>query len=266
MDIVNKNFYVDYSENTTIHSTSHFHAGYEICFFEKGSRSYAIGQNYYEIIPNTIILIEPYVQHSTKGSVNSSRCVVYFTQDFLKQFFSASIIEEILKSFKKEVVFFDQNDTNVYKLFTKMRSAYAQNDIHFTAILLAEILFSVCRTNSVPKRTSEKLSTPSYIIPLAIGYIAQNINDITNVQTVAEHLNISVSYLSALFKDQIGTPIKQYLIKVRINHAVKQLITTNKSITEIAMECGFNSNTHFSNTFKKHIGTNPADYRKRNHD
>lgn len=266
MDIANKNFYVDYSENTTLHSTSHFHAGYEICFFEMGRRSYAIGQNYHEIVPNTIILIEPYVQHSTKGSSNSSRCVVYFTHDFLKHFFSASVIEEMLKSFKREVVFFEQNDTNVYKLVAKLRTAYAQNDIQFAAVLLAEILFSVSRTNSVPKHTNEKRSTPSYVIPLAISYIGQNINAIPNVQAVADHLNISSSYLSALFKDQIGTPIKQYLIKIRINHAVKQLISTDKSITEIAMECGFNSNTHFCNTFKKHIGTNPADYRKRNHD
>ncbi len=60
------------------------------------------------------------------------------------------------------------------------------------------------------------------------------------------------------------TPI-EYLNYYRIESACEQLLTTDYSITEIALNCGFNDSSYFIKTFKKHRGVTPKQYIKQNH-
>jgi AraC-like DNA-binding protein len=53
-----------------------------------------------------------------------------------------------------------------------------------------------------------------------------------------------------------------YLINIRISEAMKQMKTTRKSLTDIALDMGFYSSQHFSSTFKKLTGYTPGQYRK----
>ena len=55
---------------------------------------------------------------------------------------------------------------------------------------------------------------------------------------------------------------KQYLNKLRINHALEIMKDTTLSITEVAMQCGFSDSTYFSKVFKKYTGKSPLDYYK----
>ncbi|MFK4997541.1 helix-turn-helix domain-containing protein [Bacillus sp. N9] len=54
----------------------------------------------------------------------------------------------------------------------------------------------------------------------------------------------------------------QYLINYRINNAKKLLYNTKLTIKEIAFTCGFNSVSHFTTTFKKHVNVSPNKFRE----
>lgn len=69
---------------------------------------------------------------------------------------------------------------------------------------------------------------------------------------------MSYSYFSRSFKRITGTTFKDYLNHVRINHAEKSLLSSEKTITEISAECGFNNVSYFISIYKKIKGVTPS--------
>ena len=83
-----------------------------------------------------------------------------------------------------------------------------------------------------------------------------------SLEYVADKFNLSRSYLSKKFKTATGFGFKEYIINVRIQNACNLLLETNKSITDIAFECGFNDSNYFGDAFRKAKGISPHKYRK----
>lgn len=78
---------------------------------------------------------------------------------------------------------------------------------------------------------------------------------------VAEELNISLFYLSKLFRRHTGISFTEYLTQVRMDHAKKLLEDSAWSVKEVAYATGFNSQSYFSKIFKKYTGKSPSEYR-----
>jgi AraC family transcriptional regulator len=72
---------------------------------------------------------------------------------------------------------------------------------------------------------------------------------------------MSQFHFSHLFKQSIGTSPHQYLIQQRIERAKQLLKQTDRSIIDIALECGFNSHSHLSKQFRQLAGMTPRAYR-----
>ncbi len=91
--------------------------------------------------------------------------------------------------------------------------------------------------------------------------------DLEHPWTVEEMATI-VGFGSTAFTEKVkaysGFSPLNYLINIRISEAIKQMKTTQKSLTDIALEMGFYSSQHFSSTFKKLTGYTPGQYRKTN--
>lgn len=86
-------------------------------------------------------------------------------------------------------------------------------------------------------------------------------NEIT-VKTIATMLNMSYSYFSRSFKALIGKTFSEYLSYVRITEAERLLLTTNMSVTEVALETGYSNSSYFIQQFKDLKGTSPKQFRK----
>ena len=71
---------------------------------------------------------------------------------------------------------------------------------------------------------------------------------------------MSPSHFSKQFKSITGVGLSEYINVSRISKAEKLLRKTNKPITEIATECGFNDSNYFAAVFKKIKGTTPKKY------
>ena len=79
---------------------------------------------------------------------------------------------------------------------------------------------------------------------------------------IASALHINPYYLSHTFKDLTGSSPMSYIIQRRIDEAQSLLLTTNLTITAIAMECGYNNSNYFQSVFKNIVGMTPGKYRK----
>ena len=79
---------------------------------------------------------------------------------------------------------------------------------------------------------------------------------------IAAALHINPYYLSHTFKALTGVSPMSYIIQRRIDEAQSLLLTTNLTITAIAIECGYNNSNYFQSVFKNIVGMTPGKYRK----
>lgn len=93
-------------------------------------------------------------------------------------------------------------------------------------------------------------------------YILKNYsNSFLSISDVAKYIGVSESYLRREFHLFFKCTPNEYLNKVRLSHAKAMLSIDYNSVTETAKKCGFNSISYFIQSFKKHIGKTPSEYR-----
>lgn len=102
----------------------------------------------------------------------------------------------------------------------------------------------------------------SSMMDKAIGYMKSHFADHEiDLRTVARAANISATYFSGVFSQQMGKTFVEYLTELRMQYARELLRCTDKSSGEIAYEAGYKDSHYFSFLFKKVNGCSPRDYR-----
>lgn len=104
-------------------------------------------------------------------------------------------------------------------------------------------------------------NTSDKYVNTVIMLIQNNYGEDIRVDAIANSLHLNRSYLSSLFKKNTGLSIKQYLLQYRIESAKRLLLETERTITEISFQCGFQDPLYFSRMFKNHTCQSPSDCR-----
>ena len=99
-------------------------------------------------------------------------------------------------------------------------------------------------------------------IKKALLHISENYESVTE-RTAADSCGLSYNHFSASFKRSVGLSFNDYVTILRVNEAEKMLLSSDKSITEIAMSCGFSSSSHFISRFKQYKQITPGQFRKK---
>ena len=110
---------------------------------------------------------------------------------------------------------------------------------------------------------ARKIKVGNNAVEKAIDYIKRNLATELNLEKVANEVKFSPSYFHKLFKYYTDKPLHQYIEDLRIEKATNMLITTEMTLTRIAYECGFSSQSYFSYAFKRHTGMTPRAYAKK---
>jgi AraC-like DNA-binding protein len=92
-------------------------------------------------------------------------------------------------------------------------------------------------------------------------YIEEHVFDKLSLEYVAKKIGYSADHLSRIFKNEVGEPIKDYIIKLKLYNAKLMLTTTNISIGEISEKLSFCSNSHFTKVFQDYEKKTPLEYR-----
>ena len=97
----------------------------------------------------------------------------------------------------------------------------------------------------------------------ALKYIDGHLDESITLETLAERVFLSPFYFHKLFSAIVGKPLAAYIRDRRVLQACKQLCDTEKTVLDIALDCGFHSPPSFSRTFKELQGVSPSEYRAR---
>ncbi|MBL7006238.1 MAG: helix-turn-helix transcriptional regulator [Spirochaetia bacterium] len=95
-----------------------------------------------------------------------------------------------------------------------------------------------------------------------IRYVKQNFSEKVTLAEAAGRVHLSPSYLSKLFKQEMGKPFSEYLNTVRIDEARRMLLHTDSPLGDVAYVCGFEDQSYFTKVFRKVTGTAPSRYRE----
>ncbi len=120
--------------------------------------------------------------------------------------------------------------------------------------LLLTILFDVLDLNH-----ASPLCACRYKVKQATDWAESQLPNPVTLEQLADVAKLSVSSFKHVFKDVIGLTPHAYLLRKRIEHAQILLRQGEKSVTDIALDCGFSSSQYFATAFKRIMGITPND-------
>ena len=130
---------------------------------------------------------------------------------------------------------------------------------HLTNTICAHLIQHYCTRKITFKDYSGGLAANK--LEQAKEYINENLETNIQLKDIARELDISQYYFSHLFRKSTGISPYRYVIQQRVAKAKELLINTSMSISEIALACGFNSQSQLTMHFRKLTGTTPKQYR-----
>lgn len=128
-----------------------------------------------------------------------------------------------------------------------------------TNALSAHLLQYYCSRRVSFKEYSGGLATEK--LKQAVEYVNDNLDRTIRLEELARELDISQYYFSHLFRNSMGVSPYHYIIQQRIAKTARLLVTTKMPIADIALACGFSSQSQMTRHFRKLIGTTPKKYR-----
>ncbi|NJL23261.1 MAG: helix-turn-helix transcriptional regulator [Leptolyngbyaceae cyanobacterium SM1_3_5] len=117
--------------------------------------------------------------------------------------------------------------------------------------------------NRTPQIQSYSTGLSPQKLQRVLSYIHDNLSQDLSLESIAAEIGISQYYFCSLFKQSIGISPWQYVIQQRVDRAKLLLRTSNLSILDVSLRCGFASQNHLNRHFQKLVGTTPKNYRSR---
>ncbi len=247
----------------------HFHQFYELCILLAPNAIHLLEGTKYNIKCFDVVAIRPNVLHRTYYPEGDpcKRIIIRFNMPtrgenvppFLSKVFS--LFNEEIPIFR----FSPKINQELYKplneIFMLGKTRTEANDlcIHLKFTEFLTILYSHMQENEYQNNPSDNaIEGKIYSIT---SYIHTHYSEDLSLDSIASEFFISNYYLSHVFKDVTGFTLTDYIHMTRIRNVQTMLLTTDKSITDIASACGFQSFSQFNRVFRKVVGTSPSKYR-----
>lgn len=151
-------------------------------------------------------------------------------------------------------------DGTVKKSFLKIAELFLSADAADELAAMGELLLLIMRLDH-HKNGAFDLQSGS-ILAAAQQYIGAHYTEELSVELLAQKCNVSASYLHKLFAEKLGQSPHDTIVNRRISAAKGLLINSNLPLSDIAIQCGFNSQAYFSDCFRRKTGLTPGAFRK----
>ena len=245
----------------------HCHPYYELAYIEHGSCRFFIEDTMFDLHDGDFLLIPPHVFHFTRYLFGSClRCGIYFRAGDLES--------ELISHFPDGADFLSQ--VRIFQVPTDARREIGRIIMRMAAedrgfdersplmlrLQLQELLLLCSRVCLLLTETPASIHTTDRQVLLAARYINEHFRQQISAADIAAAAGFSPNYLSRKFREAAGIGVHDYLVFIRLRSAAFELISTNDSVTDIALRNGFSDSNYIKDVFKKKYGMTPREYRK----
>ncbi len=246
----------------------HHHPEFELTYKINVSGKRIIGDSYKEFYPGDLVLIgsdlpHTWVSNKKEKKRNCNFVVIQFSSSLFANLSTLSEFESIkrlLQNSKHGLHF-----KNSAPLKDKILALPNKTDFE-------KITDLIWILGELAKQKGTKLASSDYDISQAKNneqrinkvctYLEENFSKTITVSNAAAIINISQSAFCKFFKRTTGKTFSDYLNDIRIGHACYQLLETDKQISAIARNAGYDSVSYFNRVFTKKKNSSPREFRK----
>lgn len=241
----------------------HFHQDIEIIYVLDGRLEVAYEESCHFLNTDDFLLINANVRHEYHSEGDVLLGSVFIDYTMLTEIFSGEQLFFLCDSTEEKSESYDKMRYYIRQIFNYYQTAEGQgillkNSIYYQLIYLVTTDFIVkkgmSRYDSLRGIHDERLNE-------ILSFIMTNYREQITLKELADRLFLSHTYLSKYIKQNFGMSFLKLVNNIRLEHAVSDLLYTDKTVLKIAMDNGFHNQAGFNHTFRESYQTTPAEYR-----
>ncbi len=237
---------------------AHLHHSLEICCVKKGKCVVIVDDKPYKLTKGDIIIIAPNQKHEIICCSSEQDCKLFCVICPLNEcgeYFS------LLSNSKMENPCFRNKtiSTDVYKALTRIFFTF-RNKPQIARAYLQVVLASLLSKKSFTLNANEN-TVKNDVAESIIKYIQNNLNSELSIEILSKAVGINKYDVSRLINTTLKTNLPAYVNSLRLEKAAYMLCNSSLSVTDICLECGYNSLRNFNRQFKNMFCVSPRKYR-----
>ena len=254
--IFNIHTFSDYIHNL------HFHKSFEIACVTEAEKPAlcTVGKHSYSMKKNDFVMILPYEIHSFVIPKECKLWIIVFSADHAKKF------SKIMSDKRGESPFFrctDETLTFVRNQLIDKISERSEIPTDAFEMTVKSCLYAMCHDYLEETRLIDKGKGYDSITGDILEYISKHFDEDISLKGVAEELKYNYQYLSRIFNRTMGVNFKTLVNHYRFDYAKQMLTETDRGISDIAFESGFQSIRTFNRICFEISGKTPNAIRNR---
>ena len=250
----------------------HSHGGFELIFLLEGATAYEFqGSGVLELSGGQFILVPANARHRGRQDVRmpSVLCGILLQPGRRNAEenspFTASDLARMSRLFCKWPAAVRTMNRELRSLIMRLAEAVrAFRQRPSSPVSKPQLRSMICLAimEATQLLTSRERAGATELVAAARVFLREHHGDSICMNDLASHLGLSRARMFEIFKNETGLSPNDYLQRHRIEQAKALITESRKSITEIAMACGFGSSQYFSRVFRKYCGATPRAHRQ----
>ncbi len=250
-----------------LYRTPHIHRDLELNLVLDGRVSLLSGADLTPLKKGDLFVVNALCSHELSAAAPAMILSVQ-----VSPLFFGSYYPKLGRTVFKKTVFSDPGDEMQNKLRAKLLSlAHAyfvrEEGYELQCVSLVNALFydllRLSPTELLEEKDLSAYQAKRRRLLRLTGFIEEHCGEKLLLSDLARQENLSMCYLSRIFKEFIGISFQDYLMKIRCEKARHLLLLTDYSLLDISMSCGFSDPKYFNQGFRQQYGHTPKDYRKK---
>ncbi len=255
--------YIGNTKGENTHYPMHWHNNIEMVLVLSGEIKARINNIECVVHPGEILFVNSNELHETEANNKNEieAITVLLSYEFMKQYYPD------IDSYYFELQGKNDEREKIKKLIIDSAEEYKKKDevyelkISILLMELCRILIEDCKVKRYEKSIYIQEEKSIANVKKAITYMEENYEFNLSLKDIAHEIGMAPTYFERFFKKNTGETFYSYLNKIRLYYSYKELISTELSITEIAMNNGFSNVKSFIEMFKKTYNMTPGQYR-----
>lgn len=270
--------FVTYPENTSIRIwpgreaddyESHFHSAVEVILPLKGEVLVVAEDTEYHVLADEVLIIPAGCNHSLHMGAGCERELILYEMNGVFTLKEFSALRQLLS--KPIYLTKEQNCTaRVREIFFELIQVHRSNamlrNMHNYALLLKIYAllgenYLITSATAAERNNLHRQLSGEDAFNRALDHLNRSYMDDMTLDALAAYAGFSRYTLSRMFRQHTGLTFTQYLSKRRVDMAMELLSSTKMPVTQVALQCGFNSIATFNRVFREVKGCTPTQYR-----